>query len=100
MFDSFLQYFKIIKNLASQVGNTRFILFNYLGQSHTLFEDSNQLSRILFNQVLGRLLYELTFMLNQLMSKLSFEGIGYGSYLLQDVSYIHTNNPKHDINGF
>lgn len=68
--------------------NTRFILFNYHGQSHTIYDKAGSFQGSDFASILDKLLYRLGTYQNQLniISQgefLSFVGYGFGGYLIQ-----------------
>ena len=40
IFDSYIEHIAMSKELLDDLENTRFILFNYPGQSHTIYDKS------------------------------------------------------------
>jgi pimeloyl-ACP methyl ester carboxylesterase len=68
--------------------NTRFILFNYHGQSHTIYDKQLEFKPSDFSALIDKLFYRLSSypsQLNIVQTGESFKliGMGYGGYLVQ-----------------
>ena len=114
IFDSFIEYISVAKELLEddESENKRIILFNYPGQSHTIYnEDNIEAISVNFGNVMDKLLYRLSSAKGELKlislknDSFKFCGFGYGAYLLS--SYLgayHYYFPKLNgvllINGF
>ena len=91
LFDAFIEYISVAKELLEddECVNKRIILFNYPGQSHTIYNSENKEAiSISFGNVLDQLLYRLSTSKNELKiinlknDLFKFCGIGFGAYLL------------------
>lgn len=99
LFDSYIEYISMGKELLEDAQNTRIIMFNYPGQSHTIFDKNSQLRASEINSIIDKLIYRLSSEPNQLgiigkTDSYKFIGFGYGGYLL--ASYISACPILHD----
>ena len=88
IFDSYIEHISMTKELLDDLQNTRFILFNYPGQSHTIYDKNGQFRTTEFIAIVDKLLFRLATLPNQLgiigkEDTIQLVGFGYGGYLLQ-----------------
>jgi hypothetical protein len=78
----------LAKEILEEVENTRFILFNYNGQSHTIYDKQADFKPTNFAAIIDKLIYRLSSSPNQLNiigvgDTIKAIGMGYGGFLLQ-----------------
>ncbi len=66
IFDSYIEYISLAKEILEEASNTRFILFNYPGQSHTIYDKQAEFKPTHFAAILDKLIYRLSSYPNQL----------------------------------
>lgn len=60
MFDCFLEYLQLAKDLLENSVNKRIIFFNYPGQSYTTYNDSVAYDGLYLCEIIDKLLYRLS----------------------------------------
>jgi hypothetical protein len=60
MFDCFLEYLQLAKDLLENSANKRIILFNYPGQSYTTYNENIVYDGIYACEIVDKLLYRLS----------------------------------------
>ena len=60
IFDSYIELIATAKELLEEANNTRFILFNYPGQSHTIYQEEQFLNPTHLTTIIDKLLYRLS----------------------------------------
>jgi hypothetical protein len=60
MFDCFLEYLQLAKDLLESSVNKRIILFNYPGQSYTLYNENRVYDGLYACEILDKLIYRLS----------------------------------------
>jgi hypothetical protein len=88
IFDSYIEYISMVKEILEEAINTRFILFNYHGQSHTIYDKQLDFKASDFATLIDKLIYRLSSYPNQLNifqagDTFKIVGMGYGGYLAQ-----------------
>jgi pimeloyl-ACP methyl ester carboxylesterase len=78
----------MVKELLEESDNTRFILFNYNGQSHTIYDKIAEFKPSDFSAIIDKLIYRVSSYPNQLNivqqgETFKLVGLGYGGYLVQ-----------------
>jgi hypothetical protein len=78
----------MVKQLLEESANTRFILFNYNGQSHTIYDKQAEFKPTDFSAIIDKLIYRVSAYPNQLNivqqgESFKLVGLGYGGYLVQ-----------------
>ena len=76
------------KEVLEEAENTRFILFNYPGQSHTIYNKQSDFKPNDFAGMLDKLIYRLSYNASQLNiiasgDSVKIIGMGYGGFLAQ-----------------
>jgi len=82
------------------VENTRILLYNYPGQSHTIYDKNGALRTTEHNAIIDKLIFRLSSYSGQLnifssVDSYKFVGFGYGGYLIS--SYLSANPAMHKI---
>lgn len=101
VFDSYIEYIALAKELLDRSANKRVVLFNYPGQSHTIYKANTPFTSAQFNSVLEKLMFRLSGEKNQMgvidirKDTFKFIGIGYGGYLT--ASFLANNTILHEM---
>lgn len=88
IFDSYIEFISMAKEVLEEAENTRFILFNYPGQSHTIYDKLVEFKPSDFAGILDKLIYRLSYNASQLNiiasgDSIKIVGMGYGGFLAQ-----------------
>ena len=86
IFDSYIEYISIVKEFLEDAVNTRIILFNYPGQSHTIFDQNEPFRMAEISAIVDKLLYRLGTDQGQLKiigknDTFKIVGFGFGGFL-------------------
>ena len=85
IFDSYIEFIATAKEILEDCRNTRFILFNYPGQSHTIYQEEKLLRPTHLTTIIDKLLYRLSSEPQQMGvigkdDSLKFMGLGIGGF--------------------
>lgn len=88
IFDSYIESIAMAKEVLEEAENTRFILFNYPGQSHTIYDKQADFKPNDFAAIIDKLIFRLSYHPSQLNiiasgDSIKIIGMGYGGYMAQ-----------------